>query len=192
MRLARTVGLAAGLAMVGSMALATGASARPIEHMAIHEENTEIIENFCAPEVSGLTVQADQVLDGRELVNSHGPDGLVYFSATLKITNVFTNVDNGNSVTELVNILDKDLRVTDNGDGTLTILFFSTGSRAVHGSDGKVLARDAGQIRVEILVDHGGTPSDPSDDEFLEFLGVVMETGRTDDFCAAVVPALTG
>ncbi len=42
------------------------------------------------------------------------------------------------------------------------------------------------------LVDNGGTPSDPSDDEFLKFLGVVKEsTGRTDDFCAAVVPAIS-
>ena len=27
-----------------------------------------------------------------------------------------------------------------------------------------------GQVRFELLVDHGGTPSDPSDDEFLESL----------------------
>jgi hypothetical protein len=190
MRLARTVGLAAGLAMVGSMALATGASARPIEHTDFHEEFSEIITDFC--DVSGLTVQLDQVVDGRFLFNPHGPDGLAYAMDTVKITNVLTNVDNGNSVTELVNTANKDLRVTDNGDGTLTILFFSTGSRAVHGSDGKVLARDAGQIRVEFLIDHGGTPTDPSDDQDLAFLGVVKETGRTDDFCAAVVPALTG
>jgi hypothetical protein len=51
-----------------------------------------------------------------------------------------------------------------------------------------VLFRNPGQVRFELLVDHGGTPSDPSDDEFLEFLGVVKgSTGRNDlegrNFC---------
>jgi hypothetical protein len=191
MRLARTLGLAAGLAMVGSMALAGGATARPIEHTAIHDEFSEVIDDFC--EVSGLTVQVDTVVDGRFLLNPHGPDGLAYLLNTLKITSVYTNVANDNTVTEVGNGMELDLRVTDNGDGTLTILVLSTGNIAVYGPDGKALARNPGQVRFELLIDHGGTPSDPSDDEFLEFLGVVKgSTGRTDDFCAAVVPVLVG
>jgi hypothetical protein len=191
MRLARTLGLAAGMAMVGSMALAAGAIAKPIEHTDFHDEFTEIINDFCG--VVGLTVQFDHVADGRFLFNPHGPDGLAYANATLKFTNVFTNVDNGNTVTEVGNVVDKDLRVTDNGDGTLTILVMTTGNAAVYGSDGKAIARNPGQVRFEVLIDHGGTPSDPSDDEFLADLGLVKgSTGRTDDFCAAVVPALIG
>jgi hypothetical protein len=63
----------------------------------------------------------------------------------------------------------------------------------VYDESGKAIARNPGQIRYEILIDHGGTPADPTDDGFIEFLGVVKEsTGRTDDFCAAVVPALQG
>ena len=63
----------------------------------------------------------------------------------------------------------------------------------LYGEDGKVIARNPGQVRFEILVDHGGTPTDPSDDEFLEFLGVVKEsTGRSDDYCEAAVPILLG
>lgn len=63
----------------------------------------------------------------------------------------------------------------------------------LYGEDGKVIGRNPGQTRVEILVDHGGTPTDPRDDEFLEFLGVVKEsTGRNDDFCELAVPMLLG
>ena len=41
------------------------------------------------------------------------------------------------------------------------------------------------------MVDHGGTPADPSDDVELEFLGEVKgSTGRTDDYCAAALPVL--
>ena len=189
MRLARTFGLAAGLAIVGSMALAAGATAKPIEHTDFHGEFTETIPDFC--DVSGLTVQLDHVDDGRFLFNPHGPDGLAYASATLKFTNVFTNLANRNTVTEVGNVVDKDLRVTDNGDGTLTILVMTTGNAAVYGPDGKAIARNPGQVRFELLIDHGGTPTDPSDDEELAFLGFVKEsTGRTDDFCAAVVPVL--
>jgi hypothetical protein len=189
MRLARTFGLAAGLALVGSMALAGGASAMPIEHTDFHDEFTEVFDDFC--DVSGLTVQVDTVEDGRFLFNPHGPDGLAYAKANLTITNVYTNVGNQNTVTEVVKAVDKDLRVTDNGDGTLTILVLTTGNAAVFGPDGKALARNPGQVRFEILIDHGGTPTDPSDDQFLDFLGLVKgSTGRTDDFCAAVVPVL--
>jgi hypothetical protein len=192
MWLARTLGLAAGLAMVGSMAVAGGATAQPSEHTEFHEEFTETIEDFC--DVDGLTVQVDTVLDGRLLINSHGPDGLAYFTRTFSVTSVYTNLANDNTVTEVGNAVDKDLRVTDNGDGTLTILVMTTGNIAVFGPDGKALARNPGQVRFEFDVDHGGTPTDPSDDEEIEdsFRLVKESTGRTDDFCAAVVPVLEG
>ena len=190
MRLARTFGLAAGLAAAVSMTLAGGATAQPIEHTEIHDEFTEIDKDFCE---SGLKVRVGVVADGQFLFNPHGPDGLAYASSTFSATNVYTNLANGNTVTEVGNVADKDLRVTDNGDGTLTILVLSTGNFAVYGPDGKALARNPGQVRFELLVDHGGTPTDPSDDEFLEFLGLVKgSTGRTDNFCAAVVPVLEG
>ena len=130
--------------------------------------------------------------DGRAHAVPHGRDRLPYFGAHIKQTEVVTNLANGNSVTSASSFVDKDLRVTDNGDGTFTILVLSTGISVLYGEDGKVIARDPGQIRVEILIANGGTPTDPSDDEFIEFLGVVKEsTGRSDDFCEAAVPLLT-
>jgi hypothetical protein len=76
-------------------------------------------------------------------------------------------------MTSVFNFISKDLKVTDKGDGTLTILVMSTGSSKVHGPDSGFLFNDPGQIRFEVLIDHGGTPTDPSDDEFLEFRGFV-------------------
>jgi hypothetical protein len=77
------------------------------------------------------------------------------------------------SVTGVLTGIEKDQRVTDNGDGTLTILVLTTGNAVLYGENGKAIARDPGQVRFEILVDDGGTPSDPSDDEFLANLGLV-------------------
>ncbi|HET6918828.1 MAG TPA: hypothetical protein VFI46_05095, partial [Jiangellaceae bacterium] len=103
------------------------------------------------------------------------------------------NVANGNAISGSFNTMQRALDATDNGDGTLTVLFLATGNSVTFGPDGKAIARNPGQIRFELLLDHNGTPTDPTDDEFLAFLGFVKEsTGRTDDFCAAAVPALTG
>jgi hypothetical protein len=89
-------------------------------------------------------------------------------------------------------VIEKDLRVTDNGDGTLTVLIMATGNGVLYGEDGKAIARNPGQIRLELFVDHGGTPNDPSDDVVLSEDLVKGSTGRSDDFCEAAIPALTG
>lgn len=183
--------LAVALAGVVSMALAGPAGAQPLERGTFHEEFTEVVEDFC--DVSGLTVQLDSVVDGRFLLNRHGPDGLAYALELIQLADTWTNIDNGNTITVRERTVFKDQRVTDNGDGTLTILVLGTGNFTVYGQDGKAIARNPGQVRFEVLVDDGGTPDDPFDDEFIEFLGLVKgSTGRNDDFCEAAVPALTG
>ena len=42
------------------------------------------------------------------------------------------------------------------------------------------------------MVDHGGTPTDPSDDTEISFTQIKDSTGRTDDYCEAAVGALLG
>ena len=181
---------AGGIAATASTSLATAASAQPIRESEVFEETQEF-EDLC--DVSGLTVQVNSTTESRFMFNPHGPDGLGYGLEHLRITNVYANAANGIAVTEQVTTVFKDLRVTDNGDGTVTILVLATGNAVVRGPDGKAIARNPGQIRFEALVDNGGTPTDPSDDEFLDVLRDVKgSTGRTDDFCEAVVPVLSG
>jgi hypothetical protein len=188
----RMVRLGAILALgaTAAVTLAAAASAGQPFRETIHEEETLVHEDFC--DVAGLTVEQSFVLDGRVQAVAHGPDGLDYFLQPVTVSNVFTNLANGESVTDATTLLEKDLRVTDNGDGTLTILILATGNGVLYGQDGKAIARNPGQVRFEILVDHGGTPTDPFDDEFLADLGLVKgSTGRSDDFCQAAVSALT-
>jgi hypothetical protein len=170
--------------------VATAASAKQVFRETIHEEDTLVLNDFC--DVPGLTVEDAFVLDLRVQAVPHGPNRLAYFLQRGTRTDVYTNPANDKSITAVAKVIEKDLRVTDNGDGTLTILILATGNAVVYGEDGKAIARNPGQIRFEILVDHGGTPADPSDDEFLADLGVVKgSTGRSDDFCEAAVPALS-
>jgi hypothetical protein len=178
------------MAMVMMLTLAGQASAKVLERDTFHDEFSDRFRNFCG--VSGLTVRRDNIVDGRYALKSHGPDQLAYFQSHLRVRVTYTNVATNEYVTEIVTVMEKDLRVTDNGDGTLTILVLATGNAVVYDENGKAIARNPGQLRYEILIDHGGTPMDYTDDEFLEFIGLVKEsTGRTDDFCAAVVPAIT-
>lgn len=169
---------------------AGAASAKPIERDAFHEEFSETVNDFC--DVSGLTVDIDSVLDGTFRIGSKGKSQLPYYTEHIDFTQVITNVANDRFATTKDSVNVKDLRVTDNGDGTSTIVAFATGNATIYNANGKAIGRNPGQFRSVILIDNGGTPSDPSDDEFLEELEVVKEsTGRTDDFCEAIVPALS-
>src|SRR6185503_2209211 len=98
-----------------------------------------VAEDFC--DVAGLTVSFHAVVDGRFRVNTKGSDGLVYFAENTTVDNTYTNVDTGNVVTEHVRVLGKDLSVTDNGDGTLTVIQLSTGNATVYDSSGTAIGR---------------------------------------------------
>jgi hypothetical protein len=176
------------LLVLSGLSAAVAAAAGPPVAERFHEEGTFVDEDFCG---AGLMVDGTFVADGRLLVVPHGPDGLQYFLEHVKVTVVYTNRANSKTVTLEVTRVNKDLRVTDNGDGTLTILALATGNDVYYGPDGNVIGRNPGQTRVEILIDHGGTPTDPSDDEFLAEELVKGSTGRSDDFCEAAVPALS-
>lgn len=179
------------MAVVGAIALmlAGSASAKILEKGTFHDEFSERVRNFC--DTGGFTVDLDTTVDGRFLLKTRGADQLAYYQEHVKVHQVITNIATGEYVTEVDTVLSKDHRVTNNGDGTLTITVLATGNGTLLGSNGKAIARNPGQIRFKILIDHGGTPGNPFDDEFLEFLGTVKgSTGRSDDFCTAIVEAI--
>jgi hypothetical protein len=182
------LGTILALAATAVVVFAAAAGAGPPVRETIHEEFFNEIDGFCETD---MVVESHLVVDGTTTIRPRGRDGLIYFANRLRITETFTNVDNGKFVVSKVNLIDKDLRVTDNGDGTLTILILSTGNAVIYNSNGKAIGRNPGQVRFELVVDHGGTPNDPSDDTDLSFEQVKGSTGRTDDFCEVTVPALS-
>jgi hypothetical protein len=172
-------GIASGLAAALVMALPAAATAKPLENEHFHDEVHETIFEC------GLTLQHDLVVDGHFLLVRHGRDGLAYGSEQARGTETFT-LPNGHTFVIEFTVPSRDLRVTDNGDGTLTIIGQGVGNFVVSGSHSPIVLRDPGLNRVEVLIDNAGTPTDPSDDGFIEFLGVVKgSTGRNDtgDFC---------
>lgn len=190
MRNSRRIGRVAAVVTAAAVVvtLAAPVTAAPLEKGTFHEEFSFVDPDFCG---AGLEVRFDGVADGRFKAMRRGRDGLVYFMEHVHVTETLTNLANDTSVSDELRTLSKDLHVTDNGDGTLTVLVLATGNFTLYGPNGKAIARNPGQVRFELLVDHGGTPDDPFDDVVLDFKLVKESTGRSDDACAAAVAALT-
>ena len=176
------------LAAAGALALlsvtASPASAAVIEHAHFVDSGTEPFTE--CPGIDATVSWNDRV---HEVLRTRGQSDLIYFSANVHGRNVFTNLDTGRTYSSANNFTDRDLDVVDNGDGTLTITVASTGSTRWYDADGRKVFTTAGNFRFQFMVDHGGTPNDPSDDveidgSFVElsFAGHDPTFGR--DFCA--------
>jgi hypothetical protein len=174
---------------VSSTCLLGAASAAPSKWEPFHEEyGPDVSRNFCG--VSGLMVEQRVVVDGRSSTTPRGADRLPYYREHVRVTDTWTNVRTGESVTVETAYRGGAHRVTNNGDGTLTVVVQNTNNTFYYDADGDVIGHDAGLFRFELLFDHGGTPDDPSDDEVLAFVGVHKNVGRNDDFCTTLVEAL--
>jgi hypothetical protein len=176
MRRSAILALAAAAAAVLAAAATGGPPVRETVHV---EESGILLEDFC--DEAGLDVTLDFVMDIRVHINPHGPDGLDYFLQHGTRREVLTA--NGKSLTSLSRVTEKDMRVTENSDGTVTVLILATGNAVLYDSRGKAIARNPGQTRFVIVFDADGN-------EVSREI-VKSSTGRSDDFCDAAVAALT-
>jgi hypothetical protein len=142
---------------------------------------------FCG----GLTnVPLHVEIDGYFSIKDHGPnEPSPYFADRYRSTLVYTNPQTRLTYTVVRVRQSKDLRILDNGDGTLTLTGLNTGSLWAYGPDGELLGRQNGLTRETALVDTLGT-SDPSDDVFIFqgdafTAGLVTTTNFCDDFLSA-------
>ncbi|KRE29410.1 hypothetical protein [Agromyces sp. Soil535] len=162
------------------------------------------VEDFIAqerfPEWCAGVVQFDVAYHAETVGTFHfgqRGSGLWYGGSSYQRTEVYTNVENAKTYTFVFRGSEQDAKVVDNGDGTLTLTIKSVGSEEYFGPDGTSLFHDRGQYSFGFLVDHGGTPDDPSDDTDVAdgFLGFGPEHGRFDthdrDFCADIVEFLS-
>lgn len=170
----RSLMLGTGALVAVMLTLGAGpAAAEPLEHVVFEEPFSDEID--CGDGLNVLMEGQDRV---HFLLLARGPDGLLYGQANIAGAVSFTNPANGKSVTTTYHLLDKDLKVTDNGDGTYTIVVLNAGSQSFIGPDGRQLLLDAGQLLIELVLDVNG-----------EFISgeVLRQGGRWDtdgrDFC---------
>jgi hypothetical protein len=162
------------------------ASAEKIDGGTFHDEDTFVVEDFCG--VAGLDVQGDYTADGRYLVRAQGPDSILYFMDTTRTTIEWTNLSTGQHATDVSNkTISKDLSITVNDDGTLTLVTLHTGNGLLYGDSGDLIGKGDGQVRFIHVIDYNGTLTDPSDDIELSSELIFGSTGTNDDYCAAIL-----
>ena len=154
------------------------ASAGIIEKESFHEEPSGTITDFCG---AGIDVGFAATVDGRYQVNSRGPGGPDYFLEKTTVVNVFT-APNGMTAADIQpNTINEDLGLVDDPEaGTLTIVALLTGGNRTYGNDGKLIAKNSGQVRFEIVYDY------VNDVELSNEL-VFGSTSANEDFCAAIL-----
>ena len=179
----RTLVTAVALALGAPVLATVPASASPPHFETINEPFSNQINDFC--EVAGLTVNQTGVFKSRLKIRT-SKSGLDYFAEHITVDEKLTG-PSGDFVTIHTAFIAKDLKVVDNGDGTLTITQLLTGNSTVYGENGKALARDPGQVRIRLVIDTNGTPADPDDDIELSSEVIKGSTGRSDDYCAAIL-----
>lgn len=170
-----------------SALLVTGpASAQKVDGEAFHDEGSFIDNNFCG--VSGLIVDGSFTVDGRFLARLQGQDSIFYGMDNTRTVIQYTRRSTGQTATDIQpRTTSKDLKITNNGDGTLTIVQLLTGGERTYGDGGKLIASNSGQVRFKIVVDYNGTLSYPDDDTELSSELIFGSTGTNGDFCSAVL-----
>lgn len=166
-----------GALLVGGLmaAGAAPASARVVERIPYEESFTDVIDDFCG---SGLQVAYTYELTGLGTIRTRG-DEVLWFHDRLRTVQTLTY--DGMTVTDIQpNTLVKDQKIADNGDGTLSVTVLLTGGGRLVGSDGKLLATDAGQIRLLLVIDI-------ESDEVISEEVIFGSTGTNDDYCEAIL-----
>lgn len=119
-----------------------------------------------------------------------GSSPFPYFREHDAGTTVTTNLDTGGTYTNVFALNTQDLKITDNGDGTITITEDAAGSSRYYDQFGNFVLKDPGTVRFAFDVNYNGTPGNPDDDLFVpgSFRIIRPSTGNSDlsgrDFCA--------
>lgn len=159
-----------------TVTLAAPASAQIVDRWSLDESFSGTTTEFC-----GTSLAADYTYSqtGEARLHQRGKDGLLYYHASLSSVQTFTY--QGRSVTTYTRILEKDVHLDDNGDGTWDALVMLTGPSRTVNQEGRVINKDDGQIRVVLVID--AATGEPIGDPEVVF----GSTGTNGDFCAAVL-----
>ena len=191
----RSTAAVAGVTALLAAGATTAASAGPayVEHYVddstvVHPDGSP---DFCGD--LGFDVVETTHEEGTFVLGTRGRSGTVYAGARFTGTTTWENPANGRQFRMEYAGTDRDQRVTDNGDGTVTIEVQVTGPDRYY-ANGEFVFLDAGLARFRIVIDQMGTPADPADDEFVEFLGLDKYVGAQQtngrDWCADITQFL--
>ena len=166
------------------------AAASPYEQLRFDEQGSQVVKKYCGDQRVRIDFHDQGVIVGRET----GPNRLLRYTQSHHGGLTITNLATGLAFTFTWNYLNQDVAVTDNGDGTLTLLSQVPGPESIYGPDGQLLNTSGGTIRYLTVFDTGGTLNDLDDDVVLSETVVSSHGGKPQgefDYCASF-RSLTG
>lgn len=164
--------LVGGLIAAGS----APASAGVVERYSLDFSSSGVEDDFCG---SGLQVAFTYDQTGSGSVKMRGQAGPLWLHENIRIVRTFTY--NGMTVTDIQpNTVVKDHSIVDNGDGTLSVVVLFAGGGRLVGSDGKLLAKNDGQIRLLLTID-------VATDEVIDEELIFGSTGTNEEYCAPIL-----
>lgn len=158
------------VALVGAAGLWGGAAASAvaaptdISHLKLNFEHVEQDLGECVD--VPFPIHHAGTTNVRFQTRTRGSSGPTLFSVRYNTDDVYTNLDTGKSFTAREVVRDADARVTDNGDGTITVRYTSKATITVHTPAGALYGVDSGRFTgtAHIAVND---PDDPEDDTLL-------------------------
>ena len=179
-------GLAATIAAVAAAAVTTvPANAKVFDKEHFHDSSVSDpydCDGTPAVDSNEVNVHITAVLRG----SSPFPAFREHFSGTA----VTTNTDTGGTFTNVFALNSQDHKITDNGDGTITITEDASGTSRFYDQFGNFVLKDPGSLRFAFDLNYNGTPGNPDDDTEVpgSFRIIHGPTGNSDlssrDFCA--------
>lgn len=167
------------VALAASMLPGTAATAKPLDKGHFADSGTSEIYDC-----NGIEAQDTFDVRGSYLFNKRGSSPFPFYRESVRGTVVTTNLETGESLTRKVTVNSRDLSITDNGDGTITIVVLAAGGARFYDSDGNFVAKDPGMTGFALTLDYNGTPLDPDDDTEVSFEVIRPSTGNSVlDFC---------
>lgn len=181
----RSAFLVVGLAAASIAIAGTPAGARPIDKGHFHDAFTS--DPY---DCDGILAQDTVDVSGNFTFNQRGSSPFPYYRESVHGKVITTNLETGGTYTNIFTANTKDHTIVNNGDGTITITDYASGGSRYYDSNGKLVLKDPGTVRVAFDIDYNHTPGNPDDDTEVpdSFRIVRPSTGNSDfsqrDFCA--------
>jgi len=116
-------------------------------------------------------------------VTQRGSSPFPYFTESNHGSVTATNLDTGRTLTNKFANNFHDLKITDNGDGTITIIQKAAGGSRWIDDTGKTVLKDPGGVWFAFDIDYNGTPGDTDDDiEVPDSFRIVKPSTGNSDF----------
>src|SRR4029077_1016810 len=122
-----------------TLAASTPATARPIDKGHFHDVSTSDVYDC-----KGTPAQDRVHVSGKFVFNQRGSSPFPYYRESVHGTVVTTNLNTGGTYTNVFTANTRDHTIVDNGDGTITITGFASGSSRFYDADGKFVLKDPG------------------------------------------------